>query len=159
MPNPLAGTLAIIPALSTSSSQLKLKYGQPKMKKIFVRWVILVVSLLVAAYLTNLIPNIDFHVDFSFEGIAKLFLGVAVLAVLNLTIGKLLKLLTLPLNCLTLGLFSLVINAAMLMLAGQLNLGFQVNSFLGAFVGSILMSAANAVLGSFIKDEEKKDDQ
>lgn len=128
------------------------------MPKFITRWIILVVSLVAAAFLTNLIPGTGFAVDTSLTGIPKLFLGVAVLAVLNMTLGKILKLLTLPLNCLTLGIFSLVINAAMLMLAGTLNLGFTIQGFLGAFVGSILMSAINAILGSFVKDKEDKDD-
>lgn len=128
------------------------------MPKFITRWIILVVSLVAAAFLTNLIPGTGFVVDTSLTGIPKLFLGVAVLAVLNMTLGKILKLLTLPLNCLTLGIFSLVINAAMLMLAGTLNLGFTIQGFLGAFVGSILMSAINAILGSFVKDKEDKDD-
>ena len=46
-------------------------------------------------------------------------LGVAILALLNATLGKILKLLTLPLNCLTLGLFSLVINAIIFMIVAS----------------------------------------
>jgi putative membrane protein len=128
------------------------------MKKLLLRWIILVVSLVIAAYITNLLPFTGFMVDTSLEGVPKLFLGVAVLALINATLGNLLKLLTLPLNCLTLGIFSLVINAAMLMLVSTLGLGFKVDGFLSAFVGSILMSMASAILGNFLKDEEKKDD-
>ncbi len=128
------------------------------MKKLLLKWIILVISLVIAAYLTNLIPGTGFAVDTTIDGIPKLFLGVAVLAVLNMTVGKILKLLTLPLNCLTLGIFSLVINAAMLMLASKLGLGFTIQGFLGAFVGSILMSAINAVLGTFVDNEKDKDE-
>ena len=118
----------------------------------------MVVSLVIAAYVTNLFPFTGFSVDTSINGIPMLFIGVAVLGLVNATIGSLLKLLTLPLNCLTLGIFSLVINAAMLMLVGTLGLGFRVDGFVSAFVGSILMSIASAILGNFLKDEEKKDD-
>lgn len=129
------------------------------MKKFILRWAILVVSLIIAAYLTSMIPGLGFSVDAgSFAAVMKLFVGVAALAVLNATLGGLLKLLTLPLNCMTLGLVSLVINAAMLMLASSLGLGFKVEGFMAALVGSILMSACNAVLGSFIKDEKEKKD-
>ncbi|MCB0825913.1 MAG: phage holin family protein [Fimbriimonadaceae bacterium] len=132
---------------------------QVVMKKFILRWAILVVSLIVAAYLTSMIPGLGFSVDSSsFAAVMKLFIGVAVLAVLNATLGGLLKVLTLPLNCMTLGLFSLVINAAMLMLAASLGLGFKVEGFPAALVGSILMSACNAVLGSFIKDEKEEKD-
>lgn len=128
------------------------------MKKLLIRWIVLVVSIVVAAYITNLLPFTGFSVDTTLQGIPLLFIGVAVLALVNATLGSLLKLLTLPLNCLTLGIFSLVINAAMLMLVGTLGLGFRVDGFVSAFVGSILMSVCSAVLGSFFKDEEKKDD-
>lgn len=127
------------------------------MKRLLLRWIILVVALIVSAKLTSLIPWTGFDVDTSLNGIPRLFLGVAVLAAVNLTFGKLLKLLTLPLNCLTLGLFSLVINAAMLMLVGQLGLGFTVKGFLSAFIGSILLSIVNALLESFLVPDEKKE--
>lgn len=127
------------------------------MKKLLFRWVIMVVALIAAAYLTNLLPfsnRAGFVVDTAWPNVPRLFVGVAVLALVNVTLGKLLKLLTLPLNCLTLGIFSLVINAAMLMLVGTLDLGFQVNGFLSAFFGSIFMSIVASVLGSFLKDDD-----
>ena len=120
----------------------------------------MVVSLFIAAHLTQLLPfSQGFHVETQFPGVFKLFVAVAVLAVINATLGKLIKLLTLPLTCLTLGLFSLVINAAMLMLVGAMDLGFKVDGFFSAFVGSILMSAIAAILNSFLGDEKEKEDR
>lgn len=126
------------------------------MKKLILKWIVLTASLYISAELTGLVLPNAIQLQKDPNGIVKLFIGVAVLAALNATLGNLLKLLTIPLNCLTLGIVSLVINAAMLMLAGSLSLGFTVDGFLGAFIASILLSAINAVLGSFIKDEEKK---
>lgn len=88
----------------------------------------------------------------------KLLLGVLVLSFLNATLGRLLKLLTLPLSCLTLGLFSLVVNAAVLWIAASLELGFKitdtgVQGFLAAFVASLLVSFINGVLGVFLPDD------
>jgi putative membrane protein len=90
-----------------------------------------------------------------------LLIGVAVLALLNAILKPILKILALPLTCLTLGLFSFVINAFVLWLAASLNLGFRIsgtgfNAFLAALVGSILISCINAVLGVFLSDD--KDD-
>ena len=124
------------------------------------KWLIMVVALVAAAYLTNLLPFSEaagFWVDTDAPG--KVFLGVAVLGLANATLGNLLKLLTLPLTCLTLGLFSLVINAAILMLVGSLDLGFRVDGFLSAFFGSVFMSIIAAILGSLFKgdDDDKKD--
>ncbi len=86
-----------------------------------------------------------------------LMAGSAALAFLNATVGRLLKLLTIPLNCLTLGLFSLVVNALVLMLTAQLGLGFALTgsptaNFLSAFVASLLIAFVNGVLGTFIPD-------
>lgn len=127
------------------------------MKRLIVRWIILAVSVAVAAWLTGLVvPGFAVKVE-TVGDAARLMLGVAALSLLNATLGKVLKLLALPLNCLTLGAFSLVINAAMLMLAGSLNMGFTVDNFWAALLGSVLLSAINGVLGAFVPDDEKKD--
>lgn len=130
------------------------------MTKLLIRWVVLALALLLASFLTRSL-NLGFHADASsFGAFLMLMLGVAILSLLNATLGKLLKLLTIPLNCLTLGLVSLVINAAMLQLAGQLGWGFRVDSFFAALVGSALLSIVNAVLGAILipEDDAKKHD-
>lgn len=63
-----------------------------------------------------------------------------IIALINTFIKPLLQLITLPINILTLGLFSLVINALMLMLAGWIAPGFEVEGFLSALFGSLLLS-------------------
>ena len=63
-----------------------------------------------------------------------------ILALINTFIKPLIQLITLPVTVLTLGLFSLVINALMLMLAGWIAPGFEVEGFLSALIGSILLS-------------------
>jgi len=95
------------------------------------------------------------------QAVLELFIGVAVLAILNTVLKPILKILALPLTCLTLGLFSFVINAFILWLAASLDIGFHIigsglNAFFTALVGSILISAINAVLGVFLSDD--KDD-
>ena len=128
------------------------------MKNFLIRWVILVISLIGAAWLTNLALPGQFTVDMKAGGIVLVFLGVLVLSILNATLGRILKFLTIPLNCLTLGLFSLVVNAAMFFVAGNLGLGFKVSGFWGALVGSLLFSAINGVLGGLlIRDKEEKE--
>ncbi|MES1227525.1 MAG: phage holin family protein [Armatimonadota bacterium] len=129
------------------------------MKNLLIRWVILVVSLVGAAFLSNLAFPGQFTVEQTPQGILLAFVGVVVLAILNATLGRVLKFLTIPLNCLTLGLFSLVINAAMFFVAGNLGLGFKVSGFFGALVGSLLFSAINGVLGGLlIRDKDNKDE-
>ena len=129
--------------------------------KLLIRWAILVVSLVGAAYLTGLAFPHQFEIEQDKPGwVVLVFVGVAVLAILNATLGKVLKFLTIPLNCLTLGLFSLVVNAAMFFVAGNLGLGFKVTGFAGALVGSLLFSAINGVLGGLlVRDKEKEKDE
>ena len=70
-----------------------------------------------------------------------------VIGLINATLGMLLKLVTLPLTLLTLGVFWWVVNALMLMLASKLLApNFMVNGFLAAFIGAIVLSLVNMVL-------------
>ena len=117
------------------------------MTNLLVRWVVSAVALMVTAYV---IPGI------SVNGITAAFIAAAVIGLVNATLGGVLKILTFPVTVVTLGLFSLVINALMLMLAANLVAGFHVSGFLAAFFGSILMSIVGAVLGSLLPSGESK---
>jgi putative membrane protein len=116
------------------------------------------VALIVAAKLTGyLVEGFDVIPIKTAGDALTVLVGAGVLALINATLGKIIKFLTLPITCLTLGLFSLVVNAAMLMLAGSLEIGFQVDNFLAALVGSTALAVVNALLGTLIPDEDKKD--
>ena len=131
------------------------------MTRLLLRWILLAVSVFAASLVAQAI-NLGFKVELGKgEAIVTLLVGVAVLSLLNATLGKLLKLLTLPLSCITLGLFSLVVNAIVLWVAAQLELGFRITDsgikgFIAAFVASLLISFINGVLGVFLPDD--KDD-
>ena len=111
------------------------------MKRLGLRWVLLAVSVFGASILCKAL-GLGFQANASDIGqIMILMLGVALLAFLNVTLGKFLKFITLPLSCITLGLFSLVVNAAVLYSAARLELGFKVTDpgfmgFVAAFVAS-----------------------
>lgn len=126
------------------------------MTNLLLRWIVLVVSIIAAAYLVGVVMPSQMEVQSGAGGIASLFVGAAVLAVVNATLGKALKFMTLPLSCLTLGLFALVINAALFYAVGSLGLGFHVKTFWAALLGSILVSAISAVLGAFLPDEKRQ---
>jgi putative membrane protein len=83
----------------------------------------------------------------------SLLIVALVFGVLNASIRPLLKLLSLPVIILTLGLFIFVINALMLMLtgwiSGLLDLGFHVAGFWDAFVGGLIISVVSFVLSLF----------
>lgn len=79
-----------------------------------------------------------------------------VLGFLRITVKPILILLTLPATILTLGLFLLVINAIIILLAGYFVDGFYVAGFWTALLFSILLSMFQSILYSFLKEEEKK---
>jgi putative membrane protein len=89
---------------------------------------------------------------------------VAVVAVIfgvvNTLIRPLVKLLTCLINVFTLGLFTLVINALMLLLtgwiAGQLDVGFLVDGFIPAFLGALLISVVSFVLSLILREPDDK---
>ena len=104
-------------------------------------WLVSSLSLIVVAYL---LPGIRL------EGIGAALIAPIVIGLVNATVGFVLKILTLPLTLLTLGLFWLVINALMLQLAAYLVPGFFIAGFWWAFIGAILLSIVSMILRSLI---------
>ncbi len=130
------------------------------MKRLFVRWLLLAVAVFVASVVCQALGlGFRAHVDSIGSGIV-LLIGVALLSFLNATLGNVLRILTLPLSCITLGLFSLVVNAFVLWMAASLDLGFRITKegvpgFGAAFVASILISIINGMLGVFLPADDK----
>lgn len=101
------------------------------MVNILLRWLVYAVLIVFVAWI---VPGIEVA-----NFISALFVCI-ILALVNTFIKPLIQIITLPVNILTLGLFSLVINALMLMLAGWIAPGFEVEGFLSALIGSLLLS-------------------
>ncbi len=74
-------------------------------------------------------------------------LGAIAFGLANASVGRLLTLLTLPITFLTLGLFLLVINAIMLMIAAAFVDGFEVEGFGSAFWGAVALAGLNLLVG------------
>ena len=96
-----------------------------------------------------LVPNLDFA--FEPEGAWWKFLLVAfIFGLVNTFLRPVLRILTLPITIMTLGIFLIVINALMLMLTGaissELDLGLTVADFFAAFLGAIVVSLVGFVL-------------
>lgn len=104
---------------------------------ILVSWLVSAVALWIVA---QLIPGIQVR------GFGAALLATVVIAVVNATVGPVLKFLTFPLTILTLGLFLLVINALLLKLASLFTPGFRVRGFLSALVGSLVLTILTALL-------------
>lgn len=132
------------------------------MSKLLVRWVLFTVAIVIASAIAQLL-NLGFEARVrNLPDFLTLMIGAAVLAFLNATIGSLLKLLTVPLNCLTFGVFSLIINAVVLLVAAQvwrqLDLGIRVDGFPAALVGSLLIAVVNGLFRSIVPAARDDDD-
>jgi len=103
--------------------------------KILCHWIISALAIGIAAYF---IPGVQVTL------IGALVLAI-VLGLLNLFIRPILLLLTLPINILTLGLFTLVINTLLIMLASGIVKGFNVSGFWPAFWFSIVLAIINII--------------
>ena len=84
------------------------------------------------------------------HGIIILAAAAAVIGLINTFIRPLIILLTLPLNVLSFGLFTLVINASVFFATGWFVKGFEVKSFWGALIGSLLFSLLTMITGYFM---------
>lgn len=85
------------------------------------------------------------------ESIFSLIVASAVIGLLNAFMRPLLIFLTLPINILTLGLFTLIINALLFYLSSAIVKGFVIDNFLSALAGSILMSIISLILSLFLE--------
>ncbi|HOO47796.1 MAG TPA: phage holin family protein, partial [Candidatus Paceibacterota bacterium] len=102
--------------------------------KIILNWVLISVSVFVT---TKIISGIIVDPIW-----VALVVG-ACLTLFNMFIKPIIKVLTLPLNILTLGLFSLVINSILFWYLGTFIKGFEVSTLVAAFVGAVVVSVIN----------------
>jgi putative membrane protein len=110
------------------------------------RWLLNILAIIITA---AIIPAFNLTIWAAVVG--SVFLGV-----INAIIRPLLILLTLPLNLLTLGLFTLVINGFMLWVTSLTIQGFDIDSFGWAMVCSIVISMVSFIISLFVDDKEFK---
>ena len=111
------------------------------MKGVLLRWFVLTIAVLTACWLLD---------GIRVNGIFPALLAAALLGILNAIFRPILILLTLPVNILTLGLFTFVINALMLMIVSAVIPGFDIRGFWTAVLGALIISAASGLLNLFI---------
>lgn len=130
------------------------------MKGVLIRWLISAVALYLTAVLSqwadSTLPE-WVHLQIIVRGAVGALLAVVALAVVNALIRPLMVVLTLPLNCLTLGLFTVVINALLFWLVGSGFVpGFKVEGFLAALFGSIVMGIISGIANTFLASKESR---
>ena len=120
------------------------------MRSLFIRWLINTLALYVAVQVVN-----GLHYD---KGPVGLLIVAAIFGLVNSTLRPILTVLTCPLVLLTLGLFTLVINAVLLMitawLSTQFDLGFRVDGFWPAFWAGLLIGLVSVFLSLAVGEKE-----
>jgi putative membrane protein len=115
--------------------------------RMLLNWVLSAIAVWIVA---KVVPGV--HVS----GPTAALIAALVIGFINATLGLVLKIITFPLTVLTLGIFWMVINALMLELAAKFVRGFQVNGFLAAFLGAIVLSLVNLLLKSIVMPAKKR---
>lgn len=109
-------------------------------------WLFSALALLAASYI---VPG------FTIDSFTTALLAAVVVGLLNMVIKPVLLLLTLPINLLTLGLFTFVVNAIVLWLASLIVPGMKVDGLLAGILASIVISLTSTVLSHLLKDIKK----
>ena len=104
---------------------------------LIVKWIVYALAIILTAWL---IPGI------SVANFWSAMLACVVIAIINVFVKPVIKFISLPINILTVGLFSLVINALLLMLAGWITPGLHVDGFLNALLGSLILSVCGVIV-------------
>ncbi|MGH7896834.1 MAG: phage holin family protein [Candidatus Binatia bacterium] len=113
------------------------------MRGLLIRWLLNSFALWVVS---QIVPGIRV------EGLGPTIVAALVLGIFNAILRPILLILTLPLNLLTLGLFTFVINALMLALTAAVVPGFVVEGFGSALLAALLLSIVSFVLNAFMTD-------
>jgi putative membrane protein len=116
------------------------------MMGILIRWLILTAAIMAASYLID---------GISVSGFFSAFFAAAVLGILNALFRPILFILTLPINIMTFGLFTFVINALLLKMASGVIPGFNIHGFWSAVFAALIISGVNWILNSFINEQRK----
>lgn len=109
---------------------------------IFINLIVGTLAVIISAYI---LPGVKV------DGFLTAVVVAVVLGAINMFIRPVLLLLTLPLNILTLGLFTFIINALLVLLVSSLVPGFKVSGFLWALVFSLVLSVVSSFLSSLAK--------
>lgn len=113
------------------------------MRGIVARWLVNTVALLATA---SIIKGIEV------DGVVAALIAAALLGIVNAFIRPLVVLFTLPINILSLGLFTFIINAFMLLLVSAVSGGFVVRGLWAAIIGSLVLSLVSGLLSMVVID-------
>jgi putative membrane protein len=113
---------------------------------ILIRWIILTLAVLIGSYILD---------GIRIDNVFSAFFAAAILGILNVSLRPILIILTLPINILTLGLLTFLINALMLKIASEIIPGFEVHGFWTALFGALLISIVSWILNALTNVRKK----
>lgn len=108
----------------------------------------ILLSALAVVLLSKILPGIGV------DSYTTAILVAVVLSLLNFIVKPILVILTLPITIVTLGLFLLIVNAIIILLADSLITGFEVDSIWWALIFSLLLSLLQSILFSILKEDK-----
>ena len=111
--------------------------------RLLLHWILSAIALIVVSHL---VPG------FQVTGFIPALIAALVIGLLNATVGLFLKIITFPLSILTLGIFLLVINGAMILLASGVVPGFHVSGLGPAFWGALVLALLGMLIRAIVKD-------
>lgn len=98
---------------------------------VIIRWILFALLIMLIAWI---IPGI------TITGFVSALIVVVILSIVNVLIRPIVQFVSLPLNVLTLGIFSLIINALLFLLVAKFSPGFQIDGFWSGFFGALILS-------------------
>jgi putative membrane protein len=113
------------------------------MLRLLLHWLLSAVALLLTS---RLVPG------FEVQGLRAALIAALVIGLLNATIGLVLKIVTFPISILTFGLFLLVINGLMILVASDVVSGFHVYGFMPAVWGAVILALLGVLFKALIHD-------
>lgn len=122
----------------------------PKLKGFLQRWVVTTLAVLVAS-------NVGLGIEY--DTVSGLLVASLLLGIFNAFLRPIILLLSLPLLIVTLGLFTLVINALLLLWVGSLVPAFHVRDFWAAFWGALVISLVSLVVNAMVGTSERKENR
>lgn len=113
------------------------------MLKLLLHWLLSAIALLIVS---RLVPG------FVVRGIQPALVAALVIGLLNATVGLVLKIITFPISILTLGVFLLVINGLMILVASSIVRGFHVYGWGPAFWGAVVLAILGLIFRAVMRD-------
>ncbi|KAA6460865.1 phage holin family protein [Acidobacteria bacterium AB60] len=113
------------------------------MLRLLLHWLLSAVALLITS---RLVPG------FEVRGLTAALIAAVVIGLLNATVGLILKIITFPISIVTFGIFLLVINGLMILVASDIVPGFRVYGIVPAFWGAVILALLGVLFKALVHD-------